>query len=489
MKKTFFKQTYENIREQLQNRAISLVVVSFLIIFLEYIYIALRFSYLNEGIPFWFTKIWGDMQLAPKSNIYVIPLISVLISLFGLFLILFNRYHIRYLPQTVWFFVISANLFLFYSVVRIIFSSSSPFPPLIPPQYMRLLPVFFAAYLFVNFILPYFIEFAHKQRLITNPDIHGHPAMVLKTPSARGGGFVYGIAVVILSILFVGVNEQFSGFYLSIFMLSILGLLDDYQNTHPDSEFKFIENPLVRLILMVISILPLLLSGVFIQTIQNPITQGLLNLQNIPFLSVIFTVVWLIWFMNLLSWSNGVDGQYSGIVGFTSIIVAILALRFEEITPLYRQVALIAAISAGASFGFTKHTWHPSKIMWGFGATVAGLVIAILSIFAQTKIVTSVLIIIIPFMDAFITVIRRLFQGKNPLKGDRGHLHHHLLDRGWSVHKVSLFYWLTTLVFGLVALLSPEKYFFQVLLIIFGLVAFFIILLNVISFNGKKERS
>ena len=298
MKKNFLKNTLEGIQEQLKNRAISLVVVSLLIILLEYIYINLRFSYLNDEIPFWFTKIWGDLQLAPKSNIFLIPIISLLITFFGLLFILFNKYYVRFLPETVWFIVVIANIFLFYSVVRIIFNASSPFPPLIPPQYIRLLPILFLAYLFVNFVLPYFIEFAHKQKLITNPDVHGHPAMLLQTPSARGGGFVYGVTIIIFSLVFVGLREEFLGFYLSVFMLSVLGLLDDYQNTHPDSDFKFIENPLIRLIFMVISIFPVLLSGVVIEVIRNPFTSGFLELQNykvillgnqVPYLSILFT--------------------------------------------------------------------------------------------------------------------------------------------------------------------------------------------------------
>ena len=147
----------------------------------------------------------------------------------------------------------------------------------------------------------------------------------------------------------------------------------------------------------------------------------------------------------------------------------------------------MSAISAGIAFGFIKYTWHPSQIMWGFGAMCAGLVLSVLSILIQGKLVTSVLIILIPFLDAVVTVVRRLIQGKNPFKGDRGHLHHLLLERGWNAKKIALFYWFTTAIFGIIGLVTAEKYTVQVVLFLGILVAFFIILLNLLSLKAKQE--
>ena len=160
-------------------------------------------------------------------------------------------------------------------------------------------------------------------------------------------------------------------------------------------------------------------------------------------------------------------------------MILLLALRFETPLPMHRDAAIFAAISAGLSFGFTKFTWHPSKILWGFGAMSAGLVLAVVSILISSKVITSVIVILIPFLDAFVIVIRRLWQGRNPLKGDKGHLHHILLNRGWSVRRVALFYWASTAFFGILALLTAEKYTLHVGLTLVGIVAFGIALLNV----------
>ena len=492
--KKLLKQA-EIISEKLRDRNLSNFLINILISGALFIYLLLRYEYINEEIPFWYTKLWGDFQLAPKFNLYLIPLICTAVSLFGLAISLFNRFYIRYLENIVWYFVLFVNLFLSGSVLRIIRISSVPYDPIINPLYLNLFPAFAFGFFIVHFTMPYFIDYAKQKKIITNPKVHEHPGMILQSPSARGGGFVYAIAFLLSAVFFVGFNKNLIGLYISIIMTTVLGIVDDYQNTHPRSSYRVLENPLLRLSLLLVSVLPVIFSGVVIYSVSNPfggiVDMNIfeLNLGNsiIPVLPVLLTSLWVVWLMNVLSWSNGVDGQFPGIVGIASILISLLALRFDEVTPFHRQVAVLSIISAGAAFGSVKYNWHPSKIMWGFGAMSAGLVIASLAIMAQAKIAVSVLIILIPFLDALFTVSRRLLKGKNPFKGDRGHLHHILLERGWSVNKVALFYWFATVVFGLIGFLSPEWIVLKLTFIIMGIVAFILVILNLSFSSGKKK--
>ena len=82
-------------------------------------------------------------------------------------------------------------------------------------------------------------------------------------------------------------------------------------------------------------------------------------------------------------------------------------------------------------------------------------------------------------MDAVVTLVRRVVQHKNPLKGDRGHLHHILLDRGWSHTQIALFYWFTTFIFGVIGIIASDVLLVQTLFILGGLVAGVIIALNI----------
>jgi len=490
-------KTTESMLIKLRDKTLSRFVLTSLMPLATFLYTLLRYKFISDEVPFWYTRIWGDAQLAPKHTLFLIPLISLAISLFGLLLIMMNKYYIRFYEDAVWTCVSFCNTFLFASVFSIINKASAPFTSIINPLYISLLPSFTISFLLLHFIMPSFIDLAQRKRLVTNPQVHIHPGMILKSPSARGGGFVYAIVFLLTAFLFVGFSKNFLGFYLSIIMTAFLGILDDYQNTHPSSSYRLMENPVLRLFLLFTSVLPVILSGVMIYSVTNPfggvINLNILEIQTnngvLPIVPIIVTSVWVVWLMNVLSWSNGVDGQFPGIVGIASIIISLLALRFKDIEPSHIQIATLAAISAGAAFGSVKYNWYPSKIMWGFGAMSAGFVIAVLAILAQAKITVSVLIVLIPFLDASYTVIRRLVKGKSPFRGDKGHLHHILLDRGWSVSKVAIFYWLATMFFGVIGLLSPERLVFKIALIISGVVEFVLIILNISLTRRDKVRS
>ncbi len=484
----------EQVVVRLRDKNLSNFLLSVTLSVMMFLYILSRFKYINTEIPFWYTKTWGDTQLAPRFTLYLIPIVSVAISLVGLTLSLLNKFYIRYLKEIVWYSILFVNIILFGSVVRIIKIASTPFKPLLDIRYVGLIPAFVIAFITMSFVLPAFIEYAKRKKLITNPQVHNHPGMILQTPSARGGGFVYSIIFILLSVIFVGIGKGTAGIYLSVLMTGILGFIDDYQNTHPKSGYRMVENPILRLFLLFICVLPVVMSGILIYTISNPFGDFInlnileVNIGNnvLPLIPFLVTALWIVWLMNVLSWSNGVDGQFPGIVGIASVLIAILSMRFKTLDSIHIDIATMAAISAGVAFGSVKYNWHPSKIMWGFGAMSAGLVIASLAIYAQAKITVSVLILLVPFLDALITVFRRLSHGKSPFRGDRGHFHHILLDRGWSVSKVAIFYWVATFIFGLIGLFSPENIVLKVALLIMGVVAFGIILLTV-RLNAKKK--
>ncbi len=490
------EKTTQYVLKKLKDRNLSSFLLNTLISGALFLYISLRYEFINEQVPFWFTRTWGDMQLTSKFTLYVIPLACLGVGIVALIITLLNKYYLRFLEDVIWYCVLFGNIFLSASVIRIIRVASVPYDPIINPIYMGLVPSFVFAFLLMRIFTPYFIDIAKKNKIVTIPRVHDHPGMILQFPSARGGGFVYAMIFLISAVFFVGFKESLSGLYLSVLMTAILGIVDDYQNTHPKSGYRVMENPILRLVLLLVSVLPVILSGVIIFNVSD-LSGGVINLdilsfslggKVIPLVPVVLTALWVVWLMNVLSWSNGVDGQFPGIVGIASILIALLALRFEEISEFHNQIAILSAISAGSSFGSVKYNWHPSKIMWGFGAMSAGLVIASLAILAQAKITVSVLILLIPFLDAVFTVGRRVLKGKSPFKGDRGHLHHVLLDRGWSVSKVAMFYWIATAVFGLIGFLSPERIVIKLTLLIMGVVAFFIIVLN-LSINSRKNKT
>lgn len=441
-----------------------------------------------DKIPFWYTKNWGIEMLTNKVNIIWIPFISLLLTIFSGTLFKFSeKLHQYYLDKIIFNFSTLSNLALTFSLLNII--KKTTFTNLFFLDFVgsELLNSFFISLILSLFLTPVFINIYKKYGLITDPKKHHHPGMILKQPSARGGGLVFAISFALTSILFTKLSILNIGIIIAALLAALIGILDDISNTLPNKNLKFLGNPVFRLlVLLPIPVCILMLSGVVTYSINNPFGGSFdFNFLSIELfgntlrpLPYIFTAVWVLWLINLLSWSNGVDGQYSGIVSIAGIIIAMLALRFSNISDFEINNSKMAIITAGAALGILPFTWNPSKIMWGFGATSAGIVLASLSILASTKISISILVLLVPFMDGLITVARRIINKQNPLKGDRSHLHHLLLQRGWGVKQIAVFYWITTAILGLIGLYSSDKDLPLLVLTLGGIISFIIILLN-----------
>src|SRR5690606_841697 len=107
-------------------------------------------------------------------------------------------------------------------------------------------------------------------------------------------------------------------------------------------------------------------------------------------------------------------------------------------------------------------SFYPQKIMPGYGgATLAGFLIAVLAVISGAKLATALLVILIPLVDSVWTVVRRVLNGHSPVWGDRLHLHHQLLNMGWSIPQICLFYYAIGLILGILALnFDTQKKFF-----------------------------
>lgn len=131
---------------------------------------------------------------------------------------------------------------------------------------------------------------------------------------------------------------------------------------------------------------------------------------------------------------DGIDGLASGIAAISGITFCIIGSYEGQ-----PRVALISAAVAGASLGFLKHNYNPSRIIMGTGgAQFLGFILAALSIVGTLKtaaavaIVVPVLVFGIPLFDAVQVVIRRKLSGVPITQADKRHIHHQLLDRGLS---------------------------------------------------------
>lgn len=339
---------------------------------------------------------------------------------------------------------------------------------------MNNLFAFLTSFLIAAFITPVVIRVYRKHGWVDDPKKSKHPKVVHTKPVPRGGGIVVFCAILIATLIFIPLDKHMAGILLSAACIAFLGFLDDIRDL----------SPYLRLPLLFLSALVVVGAGIGIAYVSNPFGPGVIHLdqpqlsfellgkvRSIWILADIFALLWIVWNMTIVNWSKGVDGQMPGFVSIASLVIAALSLRFAS-DPAQSYVTILALIVSGAFLGFLLWNMYPQKIMAGYGAgSLAGFFLAVLSILSGAKLATAFLVLAIPTIDAVFVITRRLLRGKSPLWGDRGHLHHRLLDLGWGKRRVAAFYWLSTAILGLAALqLNSQQKFYTILgvVLLFG---------------------
>jgi len=302
---------------------------------------------------------------------------------------------------------------------------------------------------------PIVIKLADRLGIIDDPSRSKHPKVIHTYPVPRGGGIPIFIALFVSSLIFLPVDKHMVGILAGAAILVVMGILDD----------KFNLNPYLRLALGFLAAAAPIAAGIGISFISNPL-GGIINLNqpqisftllgathSIWIISDLFAILWITFLMNMVNMgAKGVDGQLSGVTVIAALTIAFLSLRFSaDITQW--PVIILAAITAGAYLGFLP--WHifPQKIMPGYGgSTLAGYLLAVLSILSTTKVGALMVVLGVPLIDTGYTIVRRIISGKSPVWGDTGHLHHRLLSAGLTKMQVAYFYWGVTAFLGLLAL-------------------------------------
>ena len=342
-----------------------------------------------------------------------------------------------------------------------------------PPILFLVLP---CSILISYFVTPFVIKYFRSKGWIENPLLKqkktGNATAIASVP--RGGGLPIFISLFITSLIFLPLDKHLLGILLASFFALVIGLLDDVRDISP--KFRLFTNLLTALIVVA--------SGIGIAYLSNPF-GGVINLSqpqlhfsflgnhSIWILADLLAVFWIIWCMNFVGWASGIEGQLPGFVSISAIFIGILALRYSGDVTQW-PVIILAFTVAGAYAGFLPHNFYPQKIMPGYsGKSLAGLLLAILSILSGAKLATLIFLLGLPMLDAIFVLFHRLLHKKSPFISDNNHLHHQLLKLGWGRRRIAVFYWSLSLSLGLLSLLlnSQQKFyvFIGLAIVFFGI--------------------
>lgn len=245
-----------------------------------------------------------------------------------------------------------------------------------------------------------------------------------------------------------------SAMILGAIIIVFTGVLDDMFELSPKAKF------LGQLIAACIVIF---LGDVQIDFINLPFGGKL----DFGFLSIPLTLLWIIGITNAINLIDGLDGLAAGVSTIALVTLAVMATIMGNIF-----VLATAAILACGTFGFLFHNFHPAKIFLGdTGALFLGFMIAVLSLLGFKNItiiafVIPVMMLGVPISDTFFAIVRRIRNKQKISSPDKSHLHHRLLDLGFTHRQTVIIIYGIAIIFGLFAIIfSMAKLWGAILLI------------------------
>lgn len=262
-------------------------------------------------------------------------------------------------------------------------------------------------------------------------------------------------------------------------ILVVVGIIDD----------KYALKASVKLIFQLLAAIIPVIMGLRIDFITNVNIFSKGTVMMLGVLSVPITIIWIIGLTNALNLIDGLDGLAGGIASISAVslmIVSLSAGRYEMLIPL-------AAI-AGATMGFLPFNVNPAKIFMGdTGALFLGYMLACFSVsgffksFAAISFLIPFIVLGLPIFDTSFAILRRISKGKPIMAPDRSHLHHKLVDAGFSQRQaVGILCSITGLLSLTAIVLATEGYKRAVIMLIVSVIYCFAVKYYVNNKNCEK---
>ncbi len=231
----------------------------------------------------------------------------------------------------------------------------------------------------------------------------------------------------------------------------------------------------------------------FVGTLSLPNTGGLL------------TVIWLVGMMNVVNFSDGVDGLAAGLCTIDGVAFAVIAFDLGV-----NGAGILAALTAGAALGFLFHNFYPASVFMGdSGANLLGYLLGVVAVIGSIKtgavvtLIVPLIVLAVPFLDTGFVVAKRLKYRRKPWSHDLNHFHHRMARMGYSPRRtVAYLYGWTLMLAGVAVALRfvpysnhHGTYHLGWLLVMagIGLIAFaasvyLIYLLEILKFRSRRTR-
>lgn len=313
------------------------------------------------------------------------------------------------------------------------------------PEYLIAFGIALAVSLFIT---PGVMWVAGRTGAYDAPDarkVHEHPI-----PRIGGLGiYIAFMAAVLIVNGIYGRNGEIEHGILGILaggtVIVLVGLIDDYKNL--PAKVKLLGQ-------IVAAAVTVVLFDVRIDFITDPFGDYI----YLEFMAIPATIFWIVGITNTVNLIDGLDGLAAGVATIASMTIFLVSLQFG-----FEPIAVLTAALAGSAFGFLYYNFNPARIFMGdTGSMFLGFILAGISVFGAVKSAATIALIVpilalgLPILDTTFAIVRRKRAGVPIFKPDRGHLHHRLLDLGFSQRQAVLLMYVISALLGLAAIALTE---------------------------------
>jgi UDP-GlcNAc:undecaprenyl-phosphate/decaprenyl-phosphate GlcNAc-1-phosphate transferase len=275
-------------------------------------------------------------------------------------------------------------------------------------------------------------------------------------------------------------------------VIAIVGAIDDWRDLAP----------IVKLIGQIGAAAIAVAGGVKVTNVTIPFIGAL----QFPHEGGVLSAIWLVGLMNVVNFSDGVDGLAAGLCTIDGVAFTIIIFHLGG-----SAAAVLAALTAGASLGFLFHNFPPAKVFMGdSGANLLGYLLGVIAVIGSLKtgaviaLAVPLMILAVPFLDTGFVVAKRLKYRRAPWSADANHFHHRMARIGFSERKTIAYLYGWTVMLACVALAlglapyhphhrGPVRVGWLLVVVAIALIAlaasvYLVYVLEIVKFRGIRAR-
>ncbi len=225
-------------------------------------------------------------------------------------------------------------------------------------------------------------------------------------------------------------------------LIAVVGAIDDARDLPP----------LVKLLGQIAAAVIAVEGGAVVTDVTLPFVGAL----QFPNTGGVLSAIWLVGLMNVVNFSDGVDGLAAGLCTIDGVAFSVIAF---DLPGAPTAAAVLAAITAGGALGFLFHNFYPARVFMGdCGANLLGYLLGVTAVIGSLKtnvvvaLVVPLIILAVPFLDTGFVIAKRLKYRRKPWSADANHFHHRMARIGFSQRKTVAYLYAWTLMLAGVAM-------------------------------------